>query len=100
MDLPAIGVTIAQIEAFCQKHHIRYLAFFGSIMRDDFGPQSDIDVLVEFEPDHIPGYNFFLIEAALSQLLKRKADLQTVNFLGSDIYQSALSEIVVAYEQT
>jgi uncharacterized protein len=100
MDLSAIGVTASQIEAFCRKYHIRSMAFFGSVMRDDFGPQSDIDILVEFEPDHIPGYDFFLIEAELSHLLRRQVDLQTMNFLSSDIRQSALSEIMVAYEQT
>jgi hypothetical protein len=100
MDLSAIGVTTAQIEAFCRKHHIRSLAFFGSVTRDDFGPLSDIDVLVEFEPDHIPGFDFFLIEADLSSMMKRKVDLQTVNFLSPYIRQSALSDVVVAYEQT
>ena len=44
-----------QIESFCRKHHIDRLALFGSVLRDDFTPDSDIDVLVEFNPDHIPG---------------------------------------------
>jgi predicted nucleotidyltransferase len=44
---------------FCRKHHIRKLAFFGSVLRDDFGPDSDVDVLVEFEPGFIPGLAFF-----------------------------------------
>jgi len=48
MTLAAISVSPHQIEAFCQKHHIRSLAFFGSAIREDFGPHSDIDVLVEF----------------------------------------------------
>ena len=99
MDMHAIGLTQSQIEAFCQKHHIRSLAFFGSVVRDDFGPRSDIDVLVEFEPGHIPGYDFFLIEAELSHMLGRKVDLQTAQFLDPEIRQSALSEAVTAYEQ-
>lgn len=99
MDIQAIGLTPQQIEAFCQKHHIHSLAFFGSVVRDDFGPHSDIDVLVEFDPDHIPGYDFFLIEAEFSRLLGRKVDLQTAQFLSPEILQSALSEAVIAYEQ-
>jgi predicted nucleotidyltransferase len=46
----AIDIPQAEIEAFCRRHHIRRLALFGSVLRDDFGPDSDVDVLVEFEP--------------------------------------------------
>ncbi|MCU0487104.1 MAG: nucleotidyltransferase family protein [Anaerolineales bacterium] len=99
MDMHRLGSSPEQIEVFCQKHHIRSLAFFGSVVRDDYGSHSDIDVLVEFEPDHIPGYDFFLIEAELSHLLGREVDLQTVQFLSPEIRQSALSEAVTAYEQ-
>jgi predicted nucleotidyltransferase len=88
------------LETFCQKHHIRRLAFFGSVVRDDFRPESDIDVLVEFETGHTPGLNFFVIESELSGLLGRKVDLQTSKFLSTDILKNALAEIVVAYEQT
>jgi predicted nucleotidyltransferase len=100
MITDTIGLTTRQIEAFCQKHHIHSLAFFGSVVRDDFGPHSDVDVLVEFEPGHIPGYEFFLIEAELSKLMGRKVDLQTANFLSPEIRKSALSEAVTAYEKT
>ena len=87
------------IKAFCQKHHIRSLAFFGSVVRDDFGPESDIDVLVKFEEEHTPGLDFFTMEAELSGLLDRKVDLQTSKFLSPDILQNVLSEAMVAYEQ-
>ncbi len=87
------------ISAFCQKYHIRRLAFFGSVVRDDFRPESDIDVLVEFEDGYTPGLDFFLIEAELSKLLDRKVDLQTKNFLSADILKNALSEVVKVYEQ-
>jgi predicted nucleotidyltransferase len=88
-----------KIKAFCQEHHIRSLAFFGSFVRSDFRSDSDIDVLVEFEPGHVPGYNFFLIEEELSTLLGRKVDLQTPAFLSPGVRQSALSEAVRVYEQ-
>lgn len=98
MDLDAL-LSSHQLKSFCQKHHIRQLSFFGSVVRDDFGPQSDIDVLVEFEPGHTPGFDFFLMEAELSQLLGRKVDLQTLNFLSPEIRRGVLSETDPAYEQ-
>jgi len=98
MDFETL-LSLEALRGFCQKYHVRQLSFFGSVVRDDFGPQSDIDILVEFEPDHIPGFDFFLMEAELSQLLGRNVDLQTLNFLSPDIRQSVLSEAVPAYEQ-
>ena len=99
MNLATINITPRHIETFCRKHHIRSLAYFGSVVRDDFGPESDIDVLVDFEPGHIPGFDFFLLEVELSRLLGRKVDLQTVSFLSPEIRQSALSEAITVYEQ-
>ncbi|HEX7975764.1 MAG TPA: nucleotidyltransferase family protein [Anaerolineales bacterium] len=98
MDLDVL-LSSSKIKSFCQMHHIRKLSFFGSVVRDDFGPQSDIDVLVEFEAGHTPGLDFFLMEAELSQMLGRKVDLQTLNFLSPEIRRSVLSEAVPAYEQ-
>lgn len=88
-----------EIKAFCRKNHIRKMSFFGSVIRNDFGPNSDIDVLVEFENGHTPGYDFFLMEAELSRLLKRKVDLQTPAFLGAEIRGSVLDKAVIAYER-
>jgi uncharacterized protein len=99
MSSDSIGLTRYQIEAFCQKHHIGRLAFWGSVIREDFSPQSDVDVLVEFESGHVPGFDFFLIEAELSKLMGRKVDLQTVNFLSPEIRRTPISEAVTAYEQ-
>lgn len=89
-----------RLAQFCRKHHIRQLSFFGSVLRDDFNPQSDIDVLVVFEAGHTPGYDFFLIEAELTHLLGRKVDLQTLNFLSPEIRKGLLAEAVAVYEQT
>ena len=94
-----IPLTPAQIKRFCQKHHIRKLAFFGSVVRDDFDAGSDIDVLVEFEPDHTPGLAFFAMEAELSGLLDRKVDLVTQKFLSSEIRVNAQAEAMTVYEQ-
>jgi predicted nucleotidyltransferase len=81
MNPGKIRIPSQLLESFCQKHHIRSLAIFGSFARDDFKPESDMDVLVDFEPGHVPGFDFFLIEIELSGLLGLKVDLQTANFL-------------------
>src|SRR5947207_9417782 len=76
-----ISVDQAKIADFCRKHHIRRLAFFGSVLRDDFGPDSDVDVLVEFEAGHVPGLGFFPLARVLSVLMGRKVDLYTPGLL-------------------
>jgi len=76
-----IKVPREKIADFCQRYHIRKLAFFGSVLRDDFGPDSDIDILVEFEPGHTPGLAFFSMQAELSEILGRKVDLNTAGFI-------------------
>jgi len=100
MTLAAINISSNQMESFCRKYHIQSLAFFGSVVREDFGPLSDVDVLVVFEPGHIPGLDFFAIEAELSHLLGHKVDLQTANSLSPEIRRSALADAVTVYEQT
>jgi hypothetical protein len=99
MNLDKVRIPSQLIESFCQEHYIRSLAIFGSFTRDDFGPDSDMDILVNFEPGHVPGFDFFLIEAELSRLFRRKVDLQTASFLSPVIRQSALSKAVTVYEQ-
>lgn len=70
-----------RIAEFCPRHHIRRLALFGSVLRDDFRADSDVDMLVEFEDGHTPGLDFFAMQDELSGLLLRKVDLNTVGFL-------------------
>ena len=73
-----IDVDQEKIAEFCRKHHIKKLAFFGSVLRDDFGPESDVDVLVEYEPDARVGLiTMAAQEIELSETLGRKADLRT-----------------------
>jgi predicted nucleotidyltransferase len=100
MSLAEIQITPFQLKQFCRNNHIRKLAFFGSVVRHDFNLQSDIDVLVEFEPGKAPGFDFFTIEQELSSLLGRKVDLQTANFISPEIRVSIESELLIAYEQT
>ncbi len=88
-----------QLADFCRRHHVRKLAFFGSILREDFGPDSDIDVLVEFEPEHVPGLAFFTMQDELSTLLGRRVDLHTPNFLSDYFRDQVEAEAQVQYDQ-
>lgn len=68
MGQDSIAIDREKLAEFCQRNHIRKLSLFGSILRDDFGADSDVDVLVEFEPGHVPGLRFFALESELSSL--------------------------------
>ena len=76
-----IDIDKGKVVDFCVKRHITKLAFFGSVLRDDFRQESDVDVLVEFEPGHTPGLAFFSMEEELSQIIGRNVDLNTSGFL-------------------
>ena len=88
-----MGITIPkeQIAELCRRHHIRRLALFGSVLRDDFTPESDVDVLVEFEPDCTPGFGFIRVEDELAGILGRKVDLNTPNCLSKYFRDSVLA---------
>ena len=94
---PKIPIDQDKIAEFCRRHHIRNLALFGSVLRDDFGPNSDVDVLVEFEPGHVPGLAFLAMEAELSELLGQKVDLNTPNFLSPYFRDLVLMDAEVYY---
>ena len=95
-----ITIDKGTIAAFCRKHHIRRLALFGSSLREDFSPDSDLDVLVEFEPGHVPGLAFFAMETELSELLGRNVDLNTPAFVSPYSRDRVLAEAEVQYAQT
>jgi hypothetical protein len=78
-----IDILRENIAEFCQEHHIRKLSLFGSVLREDFRPESDVDVLVEFEPGHVPGFiRLASMELELSELLGgRKVDINTAQCL-------------------
>src|SRR5215470_10748229 len=92
MEQPHIKLPSAALSAFCKRHGIRRLALFGSVLRDDFTPESDIDVLVEFEPDRIPGLAFFSMQDELSRILGRRVDLNTPASLSRYFRDEVLSE--------
>ena len=92
-----IKVPRQKIAGFCQRYHIRKLSFFGSVLRDDFGPDSDIDVLVEFTPGHTPGLAFFSMQEELSEILGRKVDLNTTGFISKYFQEEVNREARVEY---
>jgi predicted nucleotidyltransferase len=95
---PNLVFDPSAIRAFCQRHHVARLALFGSALRDDFGSDSDIDVLVEFQPGHVPGLGFVSMERELSGLLQgRRVDLVTPKFLNARIREQVLREAEPLY---
>jgi predicted nucleotidyltransferase len=95
-----IEIPKEEIEQFCQRHHIRKLSLFGSVLRDDFRPESDVDFLVEFEPEHIPGFiRLAGMEIELSEIVGRKADLRTAAELSPYFRQEVLDSAVVQYDK-
>ena len=98
---PQVSVSKTILISFCQEHGIRRLAVFGSALRDDFGPDSDIDLLVEFEPDRIPGLlGVAGMELTISELFAgRKVDLRTAEDLSPYFRQEVLARAEVQYEK-
>jgi len=93
-----IQVDSVRIAEFCRKHHIRRLAFFGSVLGDDFRPDSDVDVLVEFEPGQVVGLvRLAGMERELSAILGRKADLRTPQDLSRYFRDEVLASAEVQY---
>jgi len=83
---------LGAISAFCRKHGIRRLALFGSILRDDFRADSDVDVLVEFEPGATPGLAFFNMQDELTELIRWNVELHTAGFLGRHFRDQVVQE--------
>jgi predicted nucleotidyltransferase len=98
MVIHGIEISSEKIAEFCRRNHIRRLSLFGSILRDDFRSDSDIDVLVEFEPGKTPGFAFFGMQEELSRLLGRKVDLNTPQCLSQYYRDKVLREAQVQYD--
>lgn len=96
----AIQIDRDQIVELCRKHSVSRLSFFGSVTRDDFTPQSDVDILVEFEPGCTPGLAFFGLEVELSEIFGRDAHLCTLNMLTPRFRDSALADVVLIYDKS
>jgi predicted nucleotidyltransferase len=87
-----------ELDSFCRRYHVRRLAFFGSVLRRDFRAESDVDVLVSFQPNARVGFiTFSRMQRELSGLFKRPVDLVPMDGLKPVIRDSVLSEIEVVY---
>ncbi|MEN9518217.1 MAG: hypothetical protein RLZZ381_805 [Cyanobacteriota bacterium] len=97
-SLTNISIPSEKITQFCQRHHIQKLSFFGSVLRADFSSDSDIDLLVEFDPEHIPGLiSLSAMEQELSNILQRQVDLRTPEDLSHYFRQEVLDSAVIQY---
>jgi hypothetical protein len=93
-----IKIPRKEIENFCRRYDIRRLGLFGSVLRDDFRPDSDVDVLVEFNPGSRVGLNFFRMERELSEILGYKVDLNTPDFLSPSFRDDILDKAEILYD--
>jgi len=97
---PRVPIDRQRLADFCRRHHIRKLALFGSVLRDDFRPDSDVDVLVEFDPGYVVGFRIVDIEEELSQLLGgRRVDLVAEKYLNPRLRARVLAEAEVQYAE-
>jgi len=94
-----IPIDRGALADFCKRRHVRKLSLFGSVLRQDFRPDSDVDVLVEFDPEHVPGFiALHGMEEELSSLLGGRAvDLVTERFLNHRIRERVLAGAEVQY---
>lgn len=93
-----ITLPIDELRSFCKRHHVRRLSLFGSVLREDFTSSSDIDMLIEFEPDHTPGLAFFTMQRELSDILGRRVDLHTPASLSRYFRETVLREAEPLYD--
>ena len=98
---PSVSVPKDALAAFCRKHGIIRLSVFGSALRADFKPESDVDVLVDFDPESVPGLlGIADMELELSDLFEgRRVDLRTPEDLSQYFRQEVLDTAEVQYDQ-
>lgn len=100
MKANQLPIDKQKISAFCKHNHIKKLSLFGSVLRPDFNESSDLDVLVEFEPTHIPGLiRLSAMERELTGLFGRKVDLRTPQDLSRYFRDQVLTTASVQYAE-
>jgi hypothetical protein len=95
----AVPIPYEDVRAFCEKHHIIRLWLYGSVLREDFRQDSDIDVLVEFDPAHIPGWEIVSIEDELAGIVRRPVELTTPGGLREWVRPEVMKTAQVIYER-
>lgn len=98
MSRARIDIPQKEIAEFCRRNRIKRLSLFGSVLRDDFTDDSDVDVLVEFEEGHTPGLRFFTMQRELSEILGRDVELHTEGFLSPYFRDDVIREAEVQYD--
>ena len=98
MTRAAISIQDDAIAMFCRRHDIRRLSLFGSVLRDDFRPESDVDVLVEFSPGKTPGWAIVTMAQELASTVGRNVDLRTPAELSRHFRDQVLREAHVLYD--
>jgi hypothetical protein len=99
-DQPKIPISRSWIARFCKKHHIIKLALFGSVLTDHFSHASDVDILVEFDPNHIPGlFSFVEMKEELESNIGREVDLRTPEDISKLFRQEVVDHSYLLYEQ-
>ena len=94
------AIPRAEIAEFCRRNHIRRLSLFGSVLRDDFDAGSDVDVLVEWDPGHTPGWDIVTIAEEFGELFGgRQVDMINPKFLKPRLSESILKSAEVQYER-
>lgn len=96
----AISLPYSKIAVFCREHHIIKLWLFGSVLRNDFKVDSDIDVLVEFDPAHTPGLSYFGLADELAKIFGSPVDLSTPSSLSKYIRGKVMRSAQLIYERT
>jgi predicted nucleotidyltransferase len=97
---PQVPIGRERLAAFCRRHHIRKLPLYGSVLRDDFRPDSDADVLVEFEPGYAVGFGIVDIEEELGDLLGgRRVNLAAEKYLNPRLHERVLASAQVQYAE-
>ena len=98
-ELHGVKIQQEKLMRYCKKNHIKKLALFGSILRDDFRSDSDIDILVEFEKEHTPGFfDLVRMEEQLSRFFQGKeVDLRTPDDLSRYFREKVIRHAEVIY---
>ena len=102
MKLKSLSIQLpkSKINQLCLQYHINKLSLFGSVLRDDFTPQSDVDILVEFQPGKTPSFFTLVdIQDRLENIIKRKVDLRTLPELSIYFRDRVLAEALVIYDR-
>ena len=101
MDQVNIDISNEKLREFCRKHGIRKLSFYGSVLRDDFRPNSDVDVLVKFEPGRPVGFRIIEMEEELGEILggEHRVDIVSENYLNRRLREQILQSAEVQYAE-